>query len=287
MATMRHSTASALFLATVLTACGGSSSDETAAPPASAELSSEPPAASPAPAVQPESAGPDAMEPFELRNLARDGQAASVSVSYAPGISEFDPRLARQIAESSETMLETFEEEAGSMGAGQGGSAPPHSLGINWRVTYRGEAVISLVREMSYYTGGAHPNADISTLVWDRTRGKALAAADLFGSEDVAYRVLMAPLRERLTEARAARNDMGGLALDDLRLDVEDAVNREAGSLDRLGIATGDADRPGLVVFFPPYEVASYAEGSYVITLPADLFQEAVADTYAGIFARR
>ena len=296
---MRYATVTALILAGGLSACGGPQPEAPGEPSGQAELAeaSEPPVnaapagntdgAGEAAEVQPERAGQAGDAPFELKNIARDGQAATVSVSYADGISEFDPRLARRIAETSMQSLESFETEAKAMGAGAGGNSPAHSLGINWRVTYRGDRVISLVRDVSYYTGGAHPNATASTLIWDRERGGELGLADLFGSEEVAYGVLLEPVRERLTEARSVRNEMMGATREELRRDVEDAVSREAGSLSRLGIAAGDAGNTGLVVIFPPYEVAPYAEGSYAITLPARVFRDDVIAPYRSIFEPR
>lgn len=288
---MRQTSLTALLIAAALGACNGSQSDAPGETPAQAETRPVDPATPEAgeqvespPTVRAESAEDDTPDPVELRNLARDGTAATVSVTYDPAIEGFDPRLARRIMEASEEALQEFEAEAEAMGAGQGGPSPSHFLDISWHATWRGETVISLLREVSYYTGGAHPNASLSTLIWDREAGRQIGAGDLFAGEEAAYDALLGPLRARLVEARGERLEMGGLSTDELRGDVEEAVSREAGSLDRLAISSGENGAAnGITVYFPPYEVAPYAEGSYVIDLPADLFTDALVPPYSAI----
>ena len=296
---MKHLPFAALFIAAMLAACGSPQSGDTTDPAGEADLAATPAGDTGEPGsdsgedgeatAQPASESPAASAPVELRNTARDGTAASVSVTYDPAIAGYDARLSRRIAEASEKDLDAFEAEAKAMGAGQGGNAPAHSLMIDWRVTWRGTDVISIVRDVSYYTGGAHPNAAVSTLIWDRSEGRELGLADLFASEEAAYSALLEPVRARLVAARSERLGMSGMSERDLRLDVEDTVSRDAGSLDRLALSAGeDASLAGeLIVFFPPYEVAPYVEGSYVIAVPAGTFRDDLAEPYQAMFAPR
>ncbi len=296
---MKYLPFAALFVAAMLAACGSPQSGDTTDPAGEPDLAATPAGDAGEPGsdsgeddeatLQPASDPPTASAPVELRNTARDATAARMSVTYDPAIAGFDARLSRRIAEASEKDLDAFEAEAKAMGAGQGGNAPTHSLQIDWRVTWRGEEVISLVRDVSYYTGGAHPNASISTLIWDRSEGRELGLADLFASEEAAYRALLEPVRARLVAARSARLGVSGMSARDLRLDVEDTVSRDAGSLERLALSAGEdaSQAGGLIVFFPPYEVAPYVEGSYVIAVPAGMFRDDLAAPYREMFAPR
>jgi hypothetical protein len=56
----------------------------------------------------------------------------------------------------------------------------PYSFDSEWRVTFDSPRVISLSAFDATYNGGAHPNNDYDTIVWDKTTGRVVALPDLF-----------------------------------------------------------------------------------------------------------
>lgn len=112
---------------------------------------------------------------------------------------------------------------------------------------------VSLLKSYSYYTGGAHPNRHTESLLVTRTDGaaEALPLESLFHEDSgwLAYAAsaVLADL-EQQGASGVTNGDIVELTADDL--------------------ATFTLSAAGLTFHFDPYEVASYAEGSYEVTLP-------------------
>lgn len=135
----------------------------------------------------------------------------------------------------------------------------PYELGVEYK-PYLSARTASFEFDIYLNTGGAHPNAFYRTLVLDK-QGKEVALADLFVPE--------APYLERLSSESYTRvlAELGERAGSEVTPDMEETV--------RIGTSpspealqffylTDDA----LHLLFPPYQVASYAAGSFDIAIP-------------------
>src|ERR1700744_6370774 len=56
----------------------------------------------------------------------------------------------------------------------------PYTVDVRWRTTFESAAVLSLSGETYSDTGGAHPNGNFETIVWDKAAAKTVALSDLF-----------------------------------------------------------------------------------------------------------
>ncbi len=133
------------------------------------------------------------------------------------------------------------------------GASGEWDLGCRWTIVWRTNRLISLLEHYSSYTGGAHGN---------------------YGRRGANFQWIGGRLRE-LTLADFFRHDSGwqqrlaALVIDDLR-------RQKASGSDGI-----DADDPagfnftftpqGLQLHFDPYDVGSYAEGSFTVHLPWEL----------------
>ena len=155
-------------------------------------------------------------------------------------------------------------------------------------ITFANADVVSLDRQSSYYTGGAHPNQGRSPIV---TRADSLNPAgldDLFAETApdspaltalfyAVYRELMALKRERLgadfDEAMERETWLAPLAPE------VDAFPGFVLIANQSGEAAG-----GLMFHFEPYEVGSYAEGGYDVPVPLSVFEAYLTGEWAGVF---
>jgi len=111
---------------------------------------------------------------------------------------------------------------------------------------------LSVVMEGSEFAGGAHPAAIYRTYVFDTEAGGFLTLGDLFK-----------PGSDFLTEISSST--LAAIA----KLDIGDADWNKSGTspqTDNFRLFWLAED--GLHILFPPYQVASYAEGPHEVTIP-------------------
>lgn len=114
----------------------------------------------------------------------------------------------------------------------------------------------SVVRRISEYTGGAHPNTAYETTVFDLASRKALTLKDIFRS-NVDYVSFLS--EESLKELRR-RNELQDFTDEGWLLDGAGPVEQNFQQF-----YLSDA---GLVIIFPPYQVAAYAAGTSEVLIP-------------------
>jgi len=212
---------------------------------------------------------------------------------------EIDPRLAEYPA----IMTALREDELGNMAAfammaledhrswtedAPAWSWNPYFSDTGIAVTFAHPEVLSLNRNTSYYTGGAHPNQGINPVVTRTDRLRPAGLVDLL--EDTAtdspgltalfyavYRELMAMKRERLgTGFDAAMERETWLAPLAAELDAFPGFTL-------MPNTSGDA-AGGLMFHFDPYAVGSYAEGGYDVPVPLSVFEDYLAEDWADVF---
>ncbi len=140
-----------------------------------------------------------------------------------------------------------------------------YSSGMAWKTVADLPDWLSLSGEMTEYTGGAHGNYGVQSLVWDKRAGRAMAAIDLFASPQA----LGEALGERYCEA-----------LDKLRAEkgTEPVVEGESvfpacPGVEELTVLVGSSNGRTfnrLTLYAGPYVAGSYAEGEYEVHLDVD-----------------
>lgn len=157
------------------------------------------------------------------------------------------------------------------------------------RVSFAGRDVVSLQRETSVYSGGAHPNHAMAPVLTRVQAYSPVALADLFDDASVdspamtalfyaVYRELMAMKRERLgadfDEALEREGWMAPLAADPDAFPGFTLIPNESG-----------AAAAGLMFHFEPYAVGSYAEGSYSVPVPLPVFAGFLSADWSNVFS--
>ena len=227
-----------------------------------------PPAEPTAPA--PAAAAPAA--PFSYEKTTPDAEVSLIlPIALRP-----HPALHRTLYDREVAELGKVAADAVADRKGPGAAMPPYGATVAWTVAAETGRLLSLVREASSFTGGAHPNSTLTTLLYDKQTGREVAPSAVF-------------VADRLAGPEAALCD----AL------KREKAERGAGPLDgemwscpkwldsQIALEPGTAKgRAGGVSFqFSPYEVGAYAEGAYEITLPLAAFEGALAPAYKGEFA--
>ena len=126
----------------------------------------------------------------------------------------------------------------------------------------------SLVRSDYTNTGGAHPNSDVNTILWDSAANKRISIRPFFtetADGGPAMKAMVKAVLASLTTEKKKR-DAGDTATAEWFKGVEPKLLK-IGAV-TLAPSTEAGKSSGLTFHYPPYAVGPYAEGEYVAFVP-------------------
>ena len=240
-----------------------------------------------------EAAAPQAPEGFEL-SVTRETEAYTFTSEIDPAILAFDPPLAWRLwtnANDQLTQLASDAEEGRRMAdedAAETGNTSwfmGYTLDITHKATLVLEDVISVSDFVGTYSGGAHPNYFLGGGVY-RKGEEASLPLSAFITDETAFTDLVI---KALIEAKVARGyepaEMAGAeaSLRELLVPTAEVSDIFAGRF-MLAASTEAGKAGGITVVYSPYDIGSYAEGSYEVTVPADALAPILTESWAGRF---
>ena len=127
---------------------------------------------------------------------------------------------------------------------------------------------VSIVRSDYMETGGAHPNSDVNTILWDRAANKRISIRPFFtetADNGPTMKALLKGVIASLNIEKKKR-DAGDTATAEWYKDLEPKLLK-IGAI-TLAPSTESGKSSGLTFHYPPYAVGPYAEGEYVAFVP-------------------
>ncbi len=126
---------------------------------------------------------------------------------------------------------------------------------MRYEITYNQQCHLSLYRDQYTYTGGAHGNTVRASDTWNLESGCRLSLASLFpvGTD---YRAFL--LKQILCLADQQMQQNPGIYFDDYRALIAKHFNENSFYLTPTGLA----------IYYQQYEIAPYATGIVVFTIP-------------------
>lgn len=145
---------------------------------------------------------------------------------------------------------------------------------------------VSIVRTDYSYSGGAHPNTVIDTILWDAEVKKRISIRPFFketADDGPTLRALAKEIRAALAVEKKARD----MSVDDPDKDTWLASVKpkllEIGAV-ALAPSTEAGKSSGLISYFSPYAVGAYVEGSYTAFVPWAEFKPFLTPEGAALF---
>lgn len=264
---------SLLAAALILTACSADTPPERKrdAPASSAK---------PVPAAKTETTSPAKAKSVEEKTGLLDFTYAWPA--EAASIPPLNKRLEAEMADARTDALANAREDKASR-TDENFPFNPHFYSKKWEMTGDNAALLSLLAQESFFTGGAHPNYVYDAILWDKKDGKAIDWKDLFQDSANALALLTPDFCEKLDAQRAEKRQ------EPLPLHPTNDWMTECPPLDKEVVVPVDANKDGRFELFrvmlPPYEAGPYAEGDYQVGLPVTPpIRALVKPAYAGAF---
>lgn len=158
-----------------------------------------------------------------------------------------------------------------------------YSLGTGWSVVTDMPGWLSLSAKISSYSGGAHGNYGMATLVYDKAEGEIRQPLDLFEGRAALWQAIEKRFCAALDKERAKRRGEP--------VDKSDEVFGICPGLDELVVLLGSSNRQSfdrMTLYAGPYVAGPYAEGDYEIDLDIDpAVLAAVKPEHAEAFSTR
>lgn len=234
------------------------------------------PSPSLSPAAQPQPETPNNSPSFEA--------AESDSLEFNAVLPE-EPQLAAvtaQLQTETQTYYDRVQREADQ--AAQSSSEPMWEFNVVWRPVASAGGYVSLIGRSSEYRGGAHPIELIDTKLMRSENGDEVPLGDLFAAEWPTPAVTIA-----ICEAlKTAKTDKIGAptVFDEPIVCAGPNSNLSAKEAKFVPAASTETNRfGGLHVFYQPYLVGAYSEGSYELTVPYEVFREDLTKEHQPLFS--
>ena len=143
---------------------------------------------------------------------------------------------------------------------------------------------VSIVRSDYMDTGGAHPNSDVNTILWDSDANKRISIRPFFAETADGGPTMKAMVKAVLASltAEKKKRDAGETATADWFKSVEPKLLK-IGAV-TLAPSTVSGKSSGLTFHYPPYAVGPYAEGEYVAFVPWETLKPYLTPEGAKIF---
>ena len=264
-----------LAFAGALAACNGDAGD--AADPVPTESATPSPAATASAAASSNGARSVADETddflFEFSYPAEAGRIVELASLLDIQLEQRRAELARESAEARREARE------------DGFPYNKHSYTAEWKVVAETPGWLSLSADVATFSGGAHGNYTVDSLVWDKKAEEAMDAKRLFASAAALEEALGERFCEGLDRERETRRGTPLAAEEDGNSFLD------CPGIDELEILVGSSNRRAfdrLTVYAGPYVAGPYAEGAYEVDLPVDAaILAAVKPEYRDAFSAR
>ena len=143
---------------------------------------------------------------------------------------------------------------------------------------------VSIVRSDYMDTGGAHPNSDVNTILWDSAQNKRISIRPFFTETADGGPTMKAMVKAVLASltAEKRKRDTSATATSEWFKGVEPKLLK-IGAV-TLAPSTVSGKSSGLTFHYPPYAVGPYAEGEYVAFVPWETLKPYLSPEGAKIF---
>lgn len=142
---------------------------------------------------------------------------------------------------------------------------------------------VSVGRSDYTNTGGAHPNTDINTIIWDNTVKKRISIRPFFKETADNGPTLKAILEAIVVSLRAEKKERDTYTTDaDIRNYLEPKLLK-IGAV-TFAPSTEAGKSSGLMFDYPPYAVGAYVEGPYDAFVPWDVLKPYLSAEGTAVF---
>lgn len=204
-----------------------------------------------------------------------------------PPQDENGPIIAKLRKEAEDLLAKTKREvaELRSEATANGQAPLPWDYQINWSVVARSGDFVSLMGTLYQFSGGAHGMTSTDTRLANTRTGEEIDFSDMMRFGKVPSPALVIAACEAVKKAKTDRIN-SATVFDDPIVCAGPSANVKLEDASIALAPSNVADRfGGIYVYFDPYAIGPYAEGSYEVVVQQDVFAEDLKPEFKAMFA--
>ena len=219
------------------------------------------------------------------REIIVDDEFLKAEVTIDEAVFSKAPAIGMDLVENAQIRIEAMSEDAQAYKAADPDYFRAYGLRINWDIVAESGNVVSLEGFHYTFTGGAHGNYFTAGRLYNGATGEPMRLSSFLREPQAAIQTHM---NEVWTEiARQKVKKSGNVSdLERFRSEAMERVSADmvlAGEVNFVP-STLPGRFGGYAVHFAPYDIGSYAEGAYHVTIPQSVFRESVKQQYVSLF---
>lgn len=219
------------------------------------------------------------------REIVVDEPYLKADVRFDEALFSKAPAIAMDIVDDAQIRIEAMSSDAQEYQKVDPDYFRPYGLRIDWNVIAESGNVMSLEGFVFTMTAGAHGNYFTDARLYDSVTGAPMRLSTFFGEPQAAVREHINRVWEGIAEQKVLKSGQAagfrGYLAEAAELVSADMVL--AGEVSFVP-STKPGKFGGYTLHFAPYDLGSYAEGSYHITVPQLAFRSRLKQEYLPLF---
>jgi Deacetylase PdaC len=195
------------------------------------------------------------------------------------------PAIGMDLVENAQIRIEAMSADAQEYQKADPTYFRPYGLRIKWEVVASAGNVVSLEGFHYTFTGGAHGNYFTAGRLYNGVTGEPMRLSMFLREPQAAINAHMDNVWTEIARQKVRKS--GNVSdLERFRSEAMELVSPDmvlAGDVNFVPSTLPDRFG-GYAVHFAPYDIGSYAEGSYHVTIPQSVFRDAVKQQYLALF---
>ncbi len=195
------------------------------------------------------------------------------------------PAIAMDIVDDAQIRIEAMSQDAKAYQEADPDYFRPYGVRIRWQVVAEAGDVMSLEGFIYTFTAGAHGNYFTDARIYDSMTGEPMRLSTFFREPQEAIRAHMNRVWMGIAEQKMLKAGGSG-NLERFTQEAAELVSADMVLAAEVSFvpSTVPGRFGGYAVHFSPYEIGSYAEGAYHITVPQSSFREELKQPYTNLF---
>lgn len=230
--------------------------------------------------------GSPALAQSDTPDIVEDTAAYRLEAKI-PDLPQSDPKLSHRVRADLARQLAAYRKDAETekkQADAEKYQFRQHELTVNWALELAHPRFLSLINFTWIYTGGAHGNSSFRTLTWDRARQSSAKLDDLFADAAAAQEARKAMRAYVIKDILRQKAENQKVPVDGFT--DEQVTSGVTGAFPAFTLTASDQAGKigGLHMWYPPYAVGAYAEGSFESRVPQEVFSRFLRDGLKPLF---
>jgi hypothetical protein len=219
------------------------------------------------------------------REIIVDEAYLKAEATFDEAVFSKAPAIGMDLVEDAQIRIEAMSQDAQDYREADPNYFRAYGLRIKWGVVAEAGNIMSLEGFFYTFTGGAHGNYFTDARIYNSATGEPMRLSAFFQQPQAAVQAHMDAVWQGIARQKLRK---GGRASDieQFHSQARELVSADmvlAGEVNFVP-STVPGKFGGYVVHFAPYDIGSYAEGAYHVTVPQAAFRESLKQQYLALF---